>query len=540
MADDRLVECVPNFSEGRNTDVIRDIVSNVARHGCRLLDVESDPSHNRSVVTFIGTPENVAAAAFTCARRASELINMEHHKGEHPRIGATDVIPFVPVQGVTMDECVAIARDVGRRIAEELGIPVYLYANAALRPDRVRLPDIRQGQYEGLKVSIETDPDRAPDFGPPKMHPTAGATAVGARPPLIAYNVNLDTGDIVKARTIAKALRESSGGLPAVQAKGILIKETGDVQVTMNLLDHRVTSMEKLMSTLEDEAAKVNARVKDSEIIGLLPLDALLDVAVARLKLRGFSRNQVLDLVGQSAGRDCGTFGPLQDESGAIAGSGHKDIREGYHLADLNLITFVDELAAPTGAPGGGAASAVAGILGCALIRMVAGNTLSKARFKEGRERLEEIRKASQDLLQRFQVLTLKDTEAYLAVEAAMKMPRATDDEKAARKAAMQEAFRGATLTPLDTVSDAVEAMSLLPDLVRYGNPNAITDMAVGALLLDATRRGAAMNVQINLDSIADAEFVERARGRLDAAADKARTYLEAVKEGMKAAGLDF
>ena len=218
MADDRLVECVPNFSEGRNTDVIRDIVSNVARHGCRLLDVESDPSHNRSVVTFIGTPENVAAAAFTCARRASELINMEHHKGEHPRIGATDVIPFVPVQGVTMDECVAIARDVGRRIAEELGIPVYLYANAALRPDRVRLPDIRQGQYEGLKVSIETDPDRAPDFGPPKMHPTAGATAVGARPPLIAYNVNLDTGDIVKARTIAKALRESSGGLPAVEA----------------------------------------------------------------------------------------------------------------------------------------------------------------------------------------------------------------------------------------------------------------------------------------------------------------------------------
>ena len=209
-------------------------------------------------------------------------------------------------------------------------------------------------------------------------------------------------------------------------------------------------------------------------------------------------------------------------------------------MADLNLITFVDELAAPTGAPGGGAASAVAGILGCALIRMVAGNTLSKARFKEGRERLEEIRKASQDLLQRFQVLTLKDTEAYLAVEAAMKMPRATDDEKAARKAAMQEAFRGATLTPLDTVSDAVEAMSLLPDLVRYGNPNAITDMAVGALLLDATRRGAAMNVQINLDSIADAEFVERARGRLDAAADKARTYLEAVKEGMKAAGLDF
>ena len=252
MAQDRLVECVPNFSEGRRREVIRDIVSNIPRCGCDLLDVESDASHNRSVVTYIGTPENVAEAAFACAKRASELINMERHQGAHPRIGATDVIPFVPVQGVTMEECVTMAREVGARIARELGIPVYLYARAATRPERERLPDIRQGEYEGLKVAISTDPERSPDFGSPRMHPSAGATVVGARPPLIAFNVNLDTGDIVKARTIARALRESAGGLPSVQAKGILIKETGDVQVTMNLLDHRVTSMETVMTHLED------------------------------------------------------------------------------------------------------------------------------------------------------------------------------------------------------------------------------------------------------------------------------------------------
>ena len=221
----------------------RGVVKRIPDEGCTP-GCQSDASHNRSVVTFIGPPDKVMEAAFACAKRASELIDMESHSGEHPRIGATDVIPFVPVQGISMDQCVEMAKNLGQRIASELGIPVYLYGKAATRPERVRLPAVRQGEYEGLKVAICTDPERAPDFGPLKMHPTAGATAVGARPPLIAYNVNLDTGDIVKARTIARAIRESSGGLPAVQAKGILIKETGDVQVTVNLLDHKTTSMD--------------------------------------------------------------------------------------------------------------------------------------------------------------------------------------------------------------------------------------------------------------------------------------------------------
>ena len=533
MAQDRLVECVPNFSEGRDPRIIQDIVSNIAAHGCRLLDVESDPSHNRSVVTFIGTPDNVAQAAFACTKRASELIDMERHTGQHPRIGATDVIPFVPIQGVTMEDCVALARAAGKRIAGELGIPVYLYARAATRPERVRLPDIRQGEYEGLKVAIRTDPDRAPDFGPPRLHPTAGATVVGARPPLVAFNVNLDTGDIVKARIIAKAIRESSGGLPEVQAKGILIKETGDVQVTMNLLDYKKSSMSLVMSHIEELAAAVGAAIRDSEIIGLLPLDALLDVAGARLKLRGFFRQQVLDLVGQSAvdvPRQAAAQGatPETAASRTLSGFG-TDHKEGYQLADFNLAKFVDDLAAPTGAPGGGAASAVAGVLGSALIRMVAGLTLSKARFTEGRDRLEEIRKTSQALLGKFQELTERDTAAYLQVEAAMKKPRTTGEQKEARRAAMQEAFKAATLVPLEVIETATSAMSLLPNLVKYGNPNAITDMGVGGLMLDLARRGATMNVEINLSSIADEAFVEAARTKLAAAKTCAASLLAAL-----------
>lgn len=537
MAKDCLVECVPNFSEGRDQRIIDEIVRCIPENGCRLLDVQSDASHNRSVVTFIGPPDKVMEAAFACTKRASELINMELHSGEHPRIGATDVIPFVPIQGVSMDECIEMAKTVGQRIASELGIPVYLYGKAATRPDRVRLPDVRRGEYEGLKVAIGTDPERVPDFGPPRMHPTAGATAVGARPPLIAYNVNLDTGDIVKARTIARAIRESSGGLPAVQAKGILIKETGDVQVTMNLTDHKVTSIDAVMRHLEMEAEKVGAEIKNSEIVGLLPLDALLDVAIARLNLTGFSRRQVLDLVGQQAE---GTGeGPRRDDAERDSGSTTTQ-KECYYLAQMDLSKFIDDLAAPTGAPGGGAAAAVAGVLGCALIRMVAGNTLSKARFKEGRDRLEEIRKASQDMIGKFQELAIKDTEAYLAVETAMKMPRETEEQKAARRAAMQEAFKGATLAPLATVREIIEAMSLLPDLTRYGNPNAMTDMAVGALLLDAGRRGATMNVQVNLGSIDDEAFVAKAKEEISLAASKAQELLNSVIEGTQAQGLDF
>ncbi len=293
----KLVECIPNFSEGRDESVLDAILAAVKGENCKILDASSDLSHNRSVVTFIGAPEDVEKAAFAAAKRAQELIDMEKHHGEHPRIGATDVIPFVPIHGVTMDDCVEMAKRVGRRIGEELRIPVYLYAKAATRPERVRLPDVRRGEYEGLKKSIKTDPEKKPDFGPGELHPTAGATAVGARPALIAYNVNLDTKDVKIARAIAKLIRESSGGLPHVQAKGITMQDTGLAQVTMNLLDYRSTSLGLVFSKIEEEAAKRGVGIADSEIIGLIPLDALLEVAFDRIKVQGFSKQRILDLI---------------------------------------------------------------------------------------------------------------------------------------------------------------------------------------------------------------------------------------------------
>ncbi len=297
MKRKKLVECVPNFSEGRDASVIKAILKAIEASGCKVLDWSMDPSHNRAVVTFVGSPEQVEQGAFNATKTASELIDMEKHHGEHPRIGATDVIPFVPIHGVSMEECVEIAKRLGKRIGEELSIPVYLYAKAATRPDRVRLPDVRKGEYEGLKEAIKSDPDKKPDFGPAKLHPKAGATAVGARPPLIAFNVNLNTDDVKVARTIARHIRESSGGLPAVQAKGVMIEELGLAQVTMNLLDYKTTPMHVVMTEIEKEASEKGIEIVNSEIIGLVPLDALLDTAYARLKLEGFQRERILDLI---------------------------------------------------------------------------------------------------------------------------------------------------------------------------------------------------------------------------------------------------
>jgi glutamate formiminotransferase len=292
----KLVECVPNFSEGRRPEVIRQIVAAVEKcPSVRLLDVESNADHNRSVVTFVGEPEAVADAAFLLTRAAVAAINMEEHAGEHPRIGAMDVVPFVPISGVSMDECVALARRVGQRIAEELDVPVYLYAQAATTPARRRLPDVRQGQYAGLKTAITT-PERRPDFGPPRLHPTAGATAVGARPPLIAFNVNLATHNMQVAREIARAVRESSGGLVNVQAMGVDLAEQGIVQVSMNLLDYTRTPIHRAFELVRLEAEHRGVLIAGSEVVGLVPVDALLDTARFYLHLGGFRREQTLEL----------------------------------------------------------------------------------------------------------------------------------------------------------------------------------------------------------------------------------------------------
>ena len=291
----KLIECVPNFSEGKRQDVIEAIAATVRSvEGVRLLDVSSNPDHNRTVLTFVGPPDKVAEAAFACTAEAVKLIDMEQQKGEHPRIGAMDVVPFVPVTGITLEEAVELAKRVGERIANELNVPVYLYAAAATTPARKRLPDVRQGQYEGLKESITT-PERKPDFGEAKMHPTAGATAVGARPPLIAFNVNLGTTNLQIAKDIAKGLRESSGGLINVQAMGVDLAAQEMVQVSMNLLDYTKTPIHRAYELVRVEAARYGVPVVGSEIIGLLPLDALIDAADFYLRLTDFTRSQVLE-----------------------------------------------------------------------------------------------------------------------------------------------------------------------------------------------------------------------------------------------------
>ena len=291
----KVVQCVPNFSEGRRGEVIEEIVGSIKDiKGVTLLDYSSDESHNRSVVTFIGDPGAVVEAAFQAAKTAAEKINMAEHSGGHPRMGATDVIPFIPVKGVTMDDCIELANRLGEKLSEELDIPVYLYEEAAEKPERKNLSNVRRGQYEGLIEAIK-EPERKPDFGPAEVNRSAGVTAVGARPPLIAYNINLDTGNVDIAKNIARAIRGSSGGFPSVKGLGIMIEETGKAQVTINVCDFKKVPVHRIFEIVKREAVRYGVAVISSEIVGLTPLDALVDAAEFYLQFDGFDRSQVLE-----------------------------------------------------------------------------------------------------------------------------------------------------------------------------------------------------------------------------------------------------
>lgn len=291
----KIVQCVPNFSEGQRVEVVDEIVGAIKNTaGVALLDYSSDESHNRSVVTFIGEPEAVIEAAFQGAKKAAEKIDMSVHSGAHPRMGATDVIPFIPVKEVTMEECIEMAKQLGQRLADELDLPVYLYEEAATKPERKNLSAVRRGQYEGLIDAIK-EPERKPDFGPAEVHPRAGVTAVGARPPLIAYNINLDSGDVNVANDIARAIRGSSGGFPTVKGLGIMIEETGKAQVTINVCDYKKVPLHRIFEMVKREAARYGVAVVGSEVIGLTPLDALVDAAQFYLQIDGFERSQILE-----------------------------------------------------------------------------------------------------------------------------------------------------------------------------------------------------------------------------------------------------
>lgn len=502
----RIVECVPNFSEGRRPEVLDQILVAIqSAGGVALLDKEMDTNHNRAVVTFVGDPDACVEAAFRGAKKASELIDLTQHTGEHPRIGAMDVCPFIPIAGVTNEECVALAQRLAKRIAEELKIPTYLYELAATRPDRVDLAVIRKGEFEGLREDIKKNPDRKPDFGPSELHPTAGATVVGARFPLVAYNINLTTPNVDIAKKIAKALRFKDGGFRYCKSLGFEIKEKNCAQVSINLTNYTGTGLHRAFEFVKREAARYGVGILESEIIGLVPQQALIDAGVWYLQLDSFNNHQMLETKLAHAGKP--------------------------------MVDWLEELAAPTPTPGGGSASALSGSIGASLLSMVCGLTAGKKGYEGVQAEMAQRKAALDPMRGRFHGLIDKDAAAFDQVMAAFKLPKATDDEKAKRTAAIQLATRGACEVPLEVMALAVEALHHALAVAEKGNKNSVTDTGVGAMHLETALKGASLNVRINLPSLKDAGYVAEAKARIEKllaeGAELARAVEKAVEKGM-------
>ncbi|MCC6465450.1 MAG: glutamate formimidoyltransferase [Planctomycetes bacterium] len=496
-----IVECVPNFSEGRRKDIVARIVAAITDvPGVTLLGSESDPDHNRSVITFAGEPGAVAEAAFRCAARARDLIDLRQHQGEHPRMGATDVVPFIPVQGCTMQDCARLAEQVAERIARELDIPTYLYAEAARQESRRKLADVRQGEFEGLREEVPTNAARKPDFGPARLHESAGATAVGARFFLVAYNVNLESRDLKLAKAIAKAIREKDGGLPGVQAMGFELAAEGCVQVSMNLLDFRKTSPEQVFERIRELAGKQGVAIRESELVGLVPQAALPANAGAALKIKNFNpANQIIE---EKLGMSKFPY---------MTQVGH----------------FLDALASDSPTPGGGAAAAVLGAIGIALGEMVGNLTVGKKKYADVQDKVKAELGALTPMRPKMLALFAEDAQAFEAFGDAGKLPKDTDEQKAARKVAMQKALKGATLTPDKTAAMGVEAFRHLYQVALVGNKHAISDCGVGALSLYASICAAVQNMRINLPGIEDTAFRAEYGARAEAFEKEARELLD-------------
>jgi glutamate formiminotransferase / formiminotetrahydrofolate cyclodeaminase len=484
---DPLVECVPNFSEARRPEVIEEILLAITSvPGVIVLDRHSDLDHNRTVITYIGAPENMEEATFQAISKAAELIDLDKHSGEHPRLGATDVVPFVPIAGVTMEECVEMAQRLGRRVGEELGIPVYLYEEAATRPERQNLENIRRGQYELLKEEIEIKPERAPDFGPTQIGP-AGATVIGARPFLIAYNVYLSSDDVKVAKNIAKAVRHSSGGLRYVKGLGLLVE--GRAQVSMNLTDYRKTPIARVVEMIRSEANRHGVAVHHSELVGLIPQEALVDAAVWYLQLDQFEPDQVLEqkLYSQVS---------AQDET-----------------VEAGKESFLDELANGTATPGGGSAAAFSAAAAAALVSMVARLTIGKKKYADIETQMEGILKRAETLRFELSQAVKEDATAFESLMTAYKLPKSTPEEIQKRAGAIQSATLRAAQVPLSVATKAVEVLELAAKVVSTGNLNAITDGASAAALAQAAITAASLNVRVNTadleDQIATAKMLE-------------------------------
>jgi glutamate formiminotransferase/formiminotetrahydrofolate cyclodeaminase len=504
-----LVECVPNFSEARRPEVVEAIQEAItAVPGIQVLDRNSDMDHNRSVITFVGSPKDVEEAAYQAIAKAAELIDLNQHSGEHPRIGAADVVPFVPISGITIEECVEIARRLGSRVGETLQIPVYLYERAATRPERQNLEDIRRGQYEGLKEEIASNPEREPDFGPARLGP-AGATVIGARPFLIAFNVYLTSQDVNIAKKIARTIRHSSGGLRYVKALGLSVE--GRAQVSMNLTDFQKTPMAQVVEMIRREAQRYGVAIHHSELVGMIPQAALTEAAVWYMQLDQFEPHQILER-------------RLEELS--------KENQNQPTRSD-----FLDALADATPTPGGGSASAYAAASAAALVCMVARLTIGKKAYAQVEGEMEQVLQKAEALRVSLRDAVEQDAKAFNAVMAAFKMPKSTSSEKTVRDQAIEKTTLGAAMVPLQVAGQAVEVMELAVQVVAHGNLNAISDGASAAALAQAALRSAGYNVKINAASLSDKPTAKDLVEKIDALETSATLLDQEIISNLKDRG---
>ena len=552
----KLVECVPNFSEGRDMAKIDQITAEIsATEGVKLLDVDPGKDTNRTVVTLIGTPDSVVEAAFKAIAKAAAVLDMSKHTGAHARMGATDVCPFVPVAGVTMEECAELARRLGARVGDELGIPVYLYEEAASRPERRNLATVRAGEYEGLAEKLK-DPEWKPDFGPAKFNPKTGATVIGAREFLIAYNVNLNTRDRAVAREIAFTIREKGrlkrdasgavvrdekgkalrapGIFKACKAVGWYMEDFGRAQISINLVNYKITPPHAVFDESCRIATELGARVTGSELVGLIPLEAMLQAGRHYLKkigtTTGVPESELIHTAVLSLGLD--DLYPFEPDKKII----EYQFRRPPALTGMTLNTFADVLSTDAPAPGGGSVSALCGALSGALSSMVAALTHGKKGYEESFEEMERVGIEGQRLKDEFLADVDRDTDAFNRVMDAMRLPKKTDEDKAARDAAIEEATKDATLVPLGVLKRTRGAAELARSVAESGNTNSVSDAGVAALNARAAAEGAYLNVTINLPGIRDEKFkketleeAESIRAEVVASVDETMRIVERV-----------
>jgi glutamate formiminotransferase/formiminotetrahydrofolate cyclodeaminase len=508
-----VVECVPNFSEGRDRNVLDAIVrALLAGPEVYLLDCQMDADHNRSVVTIVGTRESIGPAALRGMGKAAELIDLNRHQGAHPRLGATDVVPFVPVDGATLADCVHIAIAVAEEAWRQFKIPTYLYEAAARTRARVNLENIRRGQFEGLREEVRVNTSRRPDFGGPELHATAGATVVGARNFLIAYNINLNTPDVAVARSIAKKIRASSGGLPCVKAMGVDLRARNLAQVSMNLTDFKTTSVGAVFEAVSQEAAAAGVGVSGSEIVGLVPRRALIEAAACYLRIENFEPELILEnrLEQAFASQHSSPDAPLR-----------KLIEE-----------YVRAVAASTPTPGGGSAAALAGALAAALGQMVCGVSLKRKSFSAHHTALEAARARLAELGERLMIAVDRDPRSYEALMCAVKLPKSTEIERTARDRAIEASSKDASIVPLETAEIALAVAREIRGLVEITIPQAASDLRVALNLAETARRGGIDNVLANLSGVHDPGSITNIRGRLAALDHPPDTPLSGISGG--------